>query len=201
VSGKRGPRERIAPPPRFADLAARLARRAPRVQDQTDRPRAAVAVILAPDPDSLLLIRRAERDGDVWSGHLAFPGGRASRGDPDLRFTAQRETREEVGLRLESHHWLGQLDDLVPSTAVLPPILVRPFVFSIEARHPLLPNLEVAAATWVPVADFLRPEAFRPTEHRRHGTLVRSMGYYLDIGVVWGLTERILTPLLELLAG
>ena len=43
--------------------------------------KAAVAVILRPEPKKsresteILFIKRAERDGDPWSGHMAFPGG------------------------------------------------------------------------------------------------------------------------------
>ena len=159
-----------------------------------------MALVLAPHPDSILLIRRAERDGDVWSGHLAFPGGRASPSDPDLGFTAVRETMEEVGVTLEPSSRLGQLDDLAPSSPVLPPILVRPFVFAIPEQVTLSPNREVAAAFWLPLSEFTRPEVLRPTEHRRHGTLVRMAGYHLQEGVVWGMTERILTPFLELVA-
>ena len=60
---------------------------------------AAVAVIVAPDPDAVLLIRRAERSGDPWSGHIGLPGGRLDPADQSLRDTALRETREETGLR------------------------------------------------------------------------------------------------------
>jgi len=156
-----------------------------------------VALVLAPDPDSILLIRRAERDGDVWSGHVAFPGGRAGPGDRDLQMTAERETLEEVGVRLGQGTLIGRLDDLAPSTAVLPPIVVRPFVFRILHHAELVPNREVAAAIWVPLRDLLSPGVRRPTEHARHGTLVRMAGYHLPIGVVWGLTERILTSFLD----
>ncbi len=39
-------------------------------------PVAAVALVLAGSPrPSLCVIRRAERRGDPWSGHLALPGG------------------------------------------------------------------------------------------------------------------------------
>jgi 8-oxo-dGTP pyrophosphatase MutT (NUDIX family) len=136
----------------------------------------------------------------VWSGHLAFPGGRASPEDPDLLVTAIRETREEVGLSLEPSDQVGQLDDLAPGSPVLPPILVRPFVFLIPERVTLSPNREVAAAFWVSLANLTRPDVLRPTEHRRHGTLVRMAGYHIEQGVIWGLTERVLTPFLELVA-
>jgi hypothetical protein len=41
--------------------------------------RAAVAIIVREANDAqpeILLIRRAERSSDPWSGHMAFPGGR-----------------------------------------------------------------------------------------------------------------------------
>lgn len=179
-------------------LATRLADRPPQTHRASDRPRAAVAVVLAPDPDAMLSIRRAERDADVWSGHLAFPGGRAAPGE-DLRETAERETREEVGLELATARRIGQLDDIAPNTRALPPIVVRPFVFALPRALPLVPNHEVAGAAWIPLSDFTRPGVLRPVEHQRHGTLVRMAGYHLEFGVVWGLTERILTPLLDLL--
>ena len=164
-----------------------------------DRPRAAVALILTPDPDSILLIRRAEREGDRWSGQIAFPGGRWSPGDADLAETARRETREEVGLDLSSAPVAATLDDLAPTTPVLPPIVVRPFVFTVPEPAPLILNSEVAGAWWVPLDTLLEPDLLRPMEYERHGTLVRSTGYHLTHGVLWGMTERILTPVLDLI--
>jgi 8-oxo-dGTP pyrophosphatase MutT (NUDIX family) len=183
---------------RIPQLAARLTARTPRIEDEPDRPRAAVAAVLAPGPDSILLIRRAEREGDHWSGHLAFPGGRWGRGDDDLEATARRETLEEVGVDLSAAKLLGRLDDLAPRTPVLPPILVRPFVYALPTPVPLTANREVAGAWWVPLDSFLRTGVYAPMEYQRYGTVVRAMGYHLEVGVLWGMTERILTPLLQL---
>lgn len=158
-----------------------------------------MAVILTPQPDSLLLIQRAEREGDRWSGQLAFPGGRWSPGDRDLAATARRETLEEVGLDLTEGSLLGVLDDLAPRTPVLPPILVRPYVYLLPERHAPALNSEVSAAWWVALETFERPGTYGPMEYHRYGTLVRASGYHLDVGILWGMTERILTPLLQLL--
>jgi 8-oxo-dGTP pyrophosphatase MutT (NUDIX family) len=183
---------------RIPGLIQRLAAIPPRQDHLPDRPHAAVAVILAPDPDSILLIRRAEREGDRWSGQIAFPGGRWSPGDSDLAHTARRETMEEVGVDLSKYPVLATLDDLAPRTPVLPPILVRPFVFALPEAGPLIPNAEVAGAWWVPLDTLLEPDLLRPMELERYGTLVRGSGYHLKHGVLWGMTERILTPLLAL---
>jgi 8-oxo-dGTP pyrophosphatase MutT (NUDIX family) len=184
---------------RIPALAERLATRRPAPVDEPDRPQAAVAVILTPNPDSVLLIRRADREGDRWSGQLAFPGGRWSPGDEDLLETARRETREEVGVELEPGTLIGTLDDLAPRTSVLPPILVRPFVFAPPSRQTLDLSPEVALAWWLPLDTLLSPGVYGPVEFERYGTLVRTMGYRLDAGILWGMSERILTPLVRLL--
>ena len=184
---------------RIPALIERLAARTPMEELLLDRPKAAVAVILSPDPDSILLIRRAEREGDRWSGQIAFPGGRWSPGDADLADTARRETREEVGVDLTGVPVTAILDDLAPRTPVLPPILVRPFVFVLPQPAVLLTNPEVDAAWWVGLDTLLEPDLLRPMEYERYGTLVRGSGYHLKHGILWGMTERILTPLLDLL--
>lgn len=120
-------------------------------------------------------------------------------GDSDLIATARRETLEEVAVDLTDAPLIGILDDLAPRTPVLPPILVRPFVFTLSAPVPLRPNTEVSDAWWMPFDTFLAPGTYRPMEYRRYGTIVQGPGYHLEAGVLWGMTERILTPLLELL--
>jgi 8-oxo-dGTP pyrophosphatase MutT (NUDIX family) len=157
---------------------------------------AAVAVVLAPDPDALLLIRRAERTGDPWSGHMALPGGRQDPSEPDLLATAVRETWEEVGLELGRRHLLGTLDDVVPRTPVLPPIAVRPYVFTLRHRPALSLNPEVAAARWVPLDLLLHPDTYNSVRLDIRGESREFPAYRLDDSVVWGMTERILSSLL-----
>jgi 8-oxo-dGTP pyrophosphatase MutT (NUDIX family) len=157
---------------------------------------AAVAVILAPDPDALLLIRRADRVGDPWSGHMALPGGRQDPSEPDLFTTAVRETAEEVGLSLGRQHLIGTLDDVVPRTPVLPPIAVRPHVFALTHRPLLSLNPEVAAAQWVPLDRLLHPDTSDSVRLDLRGETRVFPAFRLDDSLVWGLTERILSSLL-----
>jgi len=158
---------------------------------------AAVAIILVPDPDSILLIRRADRAGDPWSGHMALPGGRQDPAEPDLVTTAVRETSEEVGLLLRPEDLLGSLDDVVPRTPALPPIAVRPYVFALDRRPELTLNPEVAAARWVPLDLLLHPDTYHSVRLEIQGESREFPAYRLDDSVVWGMTERILTGLLE----
>ena len=183
----------------MARLEQALASRVPRTVEDPTRHLAAVAVIIVPEPDAVLLIRRAERDGDRWSGQMAFPGGRWSEGDSDLVATARRETLEEVGVDLAEARLLGRLDDSAPRTPTLPPIIVSPFVFQLRHRPPLAPNHEVAAAVWQPLGQLIMPGIYRPFEFDLPGSTMILPGYHLDVGTVWGMTERILTPLLAML--
>lgn len=178
-------------------LVARLAQRSAREVHDPARPQAAVAILLAPDPVRLLLIRRAERTGDPWSGQLALPGGRREMGDADLLATALRETHEEVGLAIDRGAHRVTLDDLAPVIPVLPPIMVRPFVF--ETREALAPQVsaEVAAVSWVELDRLIVPDTYRATRLEVRGTPRDVQGYHLDEGLLWGMTERILNPLVE----
>jgi len=158
---------------------------------------AAVALIVAPSPDAILLIQRAERPGDPWSGHMALPGGRRDPEDDDLLATALREAREEVGISLPRETMLGALADVVPRTPTLPPIAVRPFLLALPSRPSLVLNPEVAAATWVSVDELLRPEAHQQVSVEIQGGSRKVWAYVLGTGVVWGMTERILSTFVE----
>jgi 8-oxo-dGTP pyrophosphatase MutT (NUDIX family) len=182
---------------RLARLRERMAQHQPRIDDDPSLVWAAVAVVLTPDPDAVLLIRRAERTGDPWSGHMALPGGRREPGDPNLLATVIRETREEVGIDLGAEQLLGGLDDVVPRNPVLPPIAVRPFTFLLPARPPLVLNPEVAATQWVTLDDLLLPGGYHLASLEIAGQRREVQAYQFDDAVVWGMTERILTDLLQ----
>jgi 8-oxo-dGTP pyrophosphatase MutT (NUDIX family) len=184
--------------PRLERLRRSLASRPPRHDEAGDELIwAAVAVVLLAEPESLLLIRRAERTGDPWSGHMALPGGRRDAPDDDLVATAVRETAEEVGLRLGAEQLIGGLDDVVPRTPVLPPIAVRPFVFLLFHPSRLLLNPEVAAAHWVPLELLLRPETYHSVRIEIRGESRDMPAYHLADAVVWGMTERVVSGLLS----
>jgi 8-oxo-dGTP pyrophosphatase MutT (NUDIX family) len=177
-----------------------MASRSAHTEDDPTLSRAAVAVILAPDPDAILLIRRAERPGDPWSGQMGLPGGRYGEGDADLLVTAIREATEEVGIRLDRHHLVGSLDDVAPRSPHLPPLMVRPYVFALPERPVVAPNIEVAEHSWVLVDQLLHPDTYRSTRIEIRGLSSDFPAYHIGPIPIWGMTERILTPLLQLLS-
>lgn len=183
----------------FETIRARLSTRAPQRIVEPGTIQAAVALVLTPGEKhlDLLLIKRAERSGDPWSGQMALPGGRRDATDRDLFETATRETIEETGIRLTSDLLLGELDDLHPRTRVLPPIVVRPFVFGLTAAPSIRASDEVALHVWVPLTAF--PNAHREVEVNVRGVRRRELSYVVGEQVVWGMTQRILKPFIELM--
>lgn len=183
-------------------LAAHLRKHPPTAAAEPERLLAAVALIVVPDPDAILVIQRAPYPDDPWSGHMGLPGGRRDPVDTDLIDTAIRETREELGVILDRSMLVSALDDVYPRTKVASPFLVRPFLFSVPARQPLVPSDEVASAEWLPIARLLDPATCQTMTLTVGGISRTVQGYSLDPDrFIWGMTERVLTPVVEVLRG
>jgi 8-oxo-dGTP pyrophosphatase MutT (NUDIX family) len=144
----------------------------------------------------ILLIQRAVREGDPWSGQIALPGGRRGPEDATLQDTAIRETLEETGLDLAGEGFvLGTLDELRPRTPVLPPIIVTPFVAVVAGDTSLRISDELADAFWAPWSTFADPDHIDESEVQVRGSAWRVTSYLVGERVVWGMTERMLRQL------
>jgi 8-oxo-dGTP pyrophosphatase MutT (NUDIX family) len=161
---------------------------------------AAVAVTLCEDEagTKLLLIRRAQRDGDPWSGHLSFPGGRIDASDASLRHAAERETAEEVGVELAKAECLGQLDDL---RGVAVPIVVSAFVYALDQPPAFVLSDEVREAFWVPLDELLDSSRHITDTFDYQGNALELPAIELGDGggpPLWGLTYHFLEQFFSL---
>ncbi len=163
-------------------------------------PDAAVALVHARAADSLLLMRRSERDDDPWSGHWSFPGGRRDPRDRDLLETALRELSEECGIQLARAQLEAALPAAVARRRVGRYLQVAPFVLRVDTELPALPDLvEAVEALWVPLS-LLRDPA-RHSLHNVPGVPPEILFPAIDLNGVplWGFTYRLITELLGLL--
>jgi 8-oxo-dGTP pyrophosphatase MutT (NUDIX family) len=180
--------------------------------ERVARETASVAVVLREGPggEEVLLVERAERRGDPWSGDMAFPGGRVEAGDRSFRETAAREAREEVGADLASGaRFLGYMG---PFEARRRSVRVVPSVFLATGPLALGESDEVRSHLWVAL-DELRAGENRSTHDvddgdwtaGEEGITMAAGGrrrrsfpsFDLQGHVVWGLTERILASIVE----
>ena len=163
---------------------------------------AAVALLFAgADGElSLCFIQRATHPRDPWSGQMALPGGRASAADRDLRDAAVRETREEVGLRLERYEYLGA-GPAIPLVRHGRPTAgtVAPFVFYAGAGLPALkPDpKEVRAGYWIALAHLRDPRHRATLERVADGGRRRLPAIRFGRQLIWGMTWRMVTGLLD----
>ncbi|MGA2615760.1 MAG: CoA pyrophosphatase [Spirochaetia bacterium] len=154
----------------------------------------------AGDSAEILFIKRAVQAGDPWSGHLAFPGGRAEEWDATLVDLAMREAAEEVGIDArQGGRLLGRLPTVRPLSVRIPSITVTPFV----ALAPLgaIPRPqpeEVEEAFWMPIGALRRSGRSATVRWEARDGTRELPAFPSPKGPIWGITERILSQFLAL---
>ena len=143
----------------------------------------------------VLLMKRAERAGDPWSGHISLPGGGYHPTDRDLLATAIRETHEELGVDLHGTRLLGRLPALHPFTSGPMGVEVTPFVFATTAAVEPVPGPEAESAFWLP-CELARSGKLDAT-YTYPGTERTFTSWVFERFTIWGLTWRILGDLFD----
>lgn len=159
--------------------------------------RAAVAILLRERAGGLemLMIERAHRPGDPWSGHMAFPGGMLSAHDRHSLAAAVRETHEEIGLDIGVATPIARLSEIVsPSHRGPRPLIITPYVFALHDEPTFTFNhREVADALWVPL-HFLNDAANRGSLRWRQ---LQLPCYDWQGRRIWGLSLQMIDELLS----
>ena len=152
------------------------------------------------DAAEILFIKRAVRAGDPWSGHLAFPGGRAEERDSTLLEIAMREASEEVGIDArQGGRVLGRLPTLRPLSARIPSITVTPFIaLAPPGAVPRTQPEEVEAAFWMPLGVLRKSGRSASVRWETRDGAREMPAFPSPKGPIWGITERILSQFLAL---
>lgn len=152
--------------------------------------RAAVGAIFDRE-GNVLVVKRAIRDGDPWSGQWALPGGRWMRGDSDLLETLKREVLEETDIditRLEPIRWFGPLSPLSR-----PELKVHVLALRARERPQVRLNEELSDFRWMRASSMRRSLIRTLTSFGEREVEALVEGNV----VIWGLTYRILNQLLS----
>ncbi|HLA33539.1 MAG TPA: CoA pyrophosphatase [Rhodocyclaceae bacterium] len=168
--------------------------------------RCGVVLLLAehgPDGEAiapaLLMMRRTERLGDPWSGHVSFPGGRVNRHDVDTRAAALRELHEETGFApLGQLTPIGRLSDRLTREHARPlPMVISPYVYRADRAVSLQPSAEAARLWWAPLSHLLAPERRRTVIWRIAGVPLKAPAIDVGGARLWGLSLAMAKELLR----
>ncbi|GIV98213.1 MAG: coenzyme A pyrophosphatase [Herpetosiphonaceae bacterium] len=126
-------------------------------------------------------------------GEVSLPGGAADPDDPDLSWTALRESQEELGIAPEAIELWGTLTPVYirPSN-----FQITPYVGYIAEPPELRPHArEVAQVLELPLRHLLHPETVVVEEWVRQGTPMLVPFYLFQGFKIWGATAIILSQL------
>ncbi len=165
----------------------------------TDVRRAAVAVLLrgpSLHAAEVLLMQRAMREGDRWSGQISLPGGHEEPEDTDLIATARRESVEEVGVDPGEPH--ATVFGAMPTVQARASgerigLYITPVVFHRREVGPTVLGPEAAGAFWVPLASLNSSELERPYRYRHREVVHVLPSWEFQGHRIWGMTHGILS--------
>ncbi len=148
---------------------------------------------------ALLMMRRAERAGDPWSGHVSFPGGRRDPLDPNTRATALRELQEETGLPTDAPIApMGRLSDLLTREhGRNRPMVVTPYVYRMPHAIALTPGLEAASLWWEPLHNLVDAGSRRTVIWRVAGLPLPFPSIEVNGARLWGLSLMMVNELVR----
>ena len=154
---------------------------------------AAVALIIYPDEEHearLVLIKRNQYEG-VHSGQVSFPGGKHEINDSSLTQTALRESKEEIGIDIDSLTALRKLTKIY-----IPPsnFLVTPFLFFSDQNLNFEHNNEVKNILTPSLINVLN---FQIKSYENQ-SIVNPYFLYNNFKI-WGATAMILNELVEII--
>lgn len=157
---------------------------------------AVVAPLFVKEKELWVLFTKRSENLVTHRGQVSFPGGAEEKDDSNLQETALRETEEEIGLARDRIVVLGKLSPIVTVTD----FYVEPYVAAIPYPVQLKPSPEEVEELWeIPVAALMAPTAVEEREFP--GREEPVLFYHYGPKTVWGATARILSELLQALAG
>ncbi len=185
---------KMAPPHRAHEIINHL--------DNSENAKKSAVLILFFHKDNVLkmiVIRRSIYVG-IHSGQIAFPGGRFEEEDIDVRTTALREIKEEIGISEDKIEIIGRLSDIyVPPSNFLISVFVgylaeKP-VYNIDER-------EVDEVIEIPFAEFYKSEILKEKDFYVNSIKAADKAPYFNTtnAEIWGASAMVISELLDVIA-
>ncbi|WP_226665622.1 NUDIX hydrolase [Microbulbifer aggregans] len=176
---------------KFSQVKRELESKVPRGPDLHGHAAVLLALTDEPDPQVILTLRSQQLSSH--SGEVSLPGGRWDETDPSLKYTALRETHEEIGLPAEDVRILGPL--WTRSTRWQ--VEVTPWLGVVSADAKLTPNPgELDAIFRVPLSYFFGDPRIRTDRITIDQRRIYLPAYVYEGYEIWGFTAGVLTEFL-----
>ncbi|HJP40326.1 MAG TPA: CoA pyrophosphatase [Dehalococcoidia bacterium] len=157
---------------------------------------AAVLILLYEHQSRIhLVLQKRTETVEAHKGQISFPGGGREKADPDLVFTALRETHEEIGVRPEDVEVLGQLDGLNTISG----FSVIPFVgwLQVYPYEWVCSDHEVAYLLEVPLDHLSDPANYMVDRRLHRGAISEFPSFRFEGDLIWGATARMVQNFLD----
>ena len=157
-----------------------------------------VMVLLYHDGDNIRipLMKRPTYNG-AHSGQVSLPGGKHEEGDPDLIFTALRETEEEIGIQKDRIEVLGNLSEMF---IIASNFKVYPTVGVLHEKPRFIPDRKEVEAIYTPTIHELMDLSKRKVKTMHFPPYTIESPYFdIEGEVVWGATAMILGELVQVI--
>ncbi|HBB90591.1 MAG: hypothetical protein A2X22_01305 [Bacteroidetes bacterium GWF2_49_14] len=157
-------------------------------------PRASgVMILLFPGIKGLSTVFIERSQWGPHGGQISLPGGKKEEQDPDIVYTALRETSEEIGLVTSGVETIGLLTTLfVPHSNYL----IQPVVGYLSTQPAFKPDLhEVESIVVVGLPELFDPVNRKIMTIRRPGDDITAPYYDAGGHYVWGATAMIISEL------
>lgn len=184
-----------------ARMAHAVRRADPMPEKATTRDAAVLVTLFEKEPGGwhLIFIRRASsHKQDKHAGQVGFPGGKRESSDPDLMYTALRETEEEIAIDLSGIDVLGPLSPLYITVSKF---LVHPYLaYSWKTPKLTRQESEIEEILEIPLAHFLDTSSREETRIQLSTGIILNHVPSFKVGgqVIWGATAMILNEFLDI---
>ena len=130
------------------------------------------------------------------AGQVSFPGGRMEESDADIRATALRETREEIGIAEEQVAIIGYLETMPTVTGYA----VTPVVGLVDGLAELdIDRTEVEYTFEVPLSFLMNPANHRLVGREWQGLSFSMVEFYYEDQRIWGATAQMLLRFINII--
>ncbi len=162
--------------------------------------KAAVLSLIYPDVNNemqMVFMLRKTYEG-VHSNQISFPGGKVEKQDKNLKYTALRETYEEIGVCSNDVLVLKEMTDVY-----IPPsnFLVKPFLGFTKSRPDfILEEKEVERLIEIPLKSILSSDSLTIKEiSSSYAKSMKVPAFEFNNDVVWGATAMMLSEIKDLI--